>query len=684
MAILLSRLPSRQRMSAVALILIEAVMLAWLMEAHAFAVCAALVALAGLTAPENGLLRSFPQTIANVMILAFFGVRYVIASTDIDPDRQFINSSLALEVASACVVVQLSVLFQSAYADRLPVWFLSASAVGYVFSGDVRLPIMLREEFLGLNSAYFVCWGIYGSACRLRRSEFPRRDWTRLVVLGAIFAVATASMVGLSRAFQWYEHAFERWLSDQLLDGQQTPGGIGFSGTGGLSEISNFRNLHPELPALMIFGDAEPGYLRGKVFHYFDGREWNDIAERRMIGPVSVPITPGRLPRSPSTMFQIVDTPPGRIRWLDVWPQSEQFSWYVFAPLEASALVADGTAMMLSDDRIVSWGARDALAPYTVLVGEIAPPEAFPADYLRGLPDDLDPRVISLANSIFRGTATFAEKRRAVEDFFRKGFVYRLGGGRPPRSANRLVNFLINDRAGHCEYFATATTLLLRLGGVPARYVTGFVADERNPFDGSWIARNKDAHAWVEAYDAESQTWVTIETTPAEGRPIPSSASWQRQAQEAIGAFCKRLLTYFKLGLFREVLATLAAPVLWLGLVGVIIWFVGRFRRRSRLAAHRAEGNSLPTAVQELSVEREFIDKHLRSAGIVRRDEETILGFAERIQEQHPPERFRKIADWYRRYAALRFGDRPVAPVELEAVRRDRQSIEIGSEDGTI
>ena len=29
--------------------------------------------------------------------------------------------------------------------------------------------------------------------------------------------------------------------------------------------------------------------------------------------------------------------------------------------------------------------------------------------------------------------------------------------------------------------------------------MTGFVADERNPFDGSWIARNKDAHAWVES-----------------------------------------------------------------------------------------------------------------------------------------------------------------------------------------
>ena len=31
-------------------------------------------------------------------------------------------------------------------------------------------------------------------------------------------------------------------------------------------------------------------------------------------------------------------------------------------------------------------------------------------------------------------------------------------------------------RAGHCEYFASAMTVMLRAEGVPARYVTGFLA----------------------------------------------------------------------------------------------------------------------------------------------------------------------------------------------------------------
>ena len=37
-------------------------------------------------------------------------------------------------------------------------------------------------------------------------------------------------------------------------------------------------------------------------------------------------------------------------------------------------------------------------------------------------------------------------------------------------SGNAISRFLLEGRRGHCEYFASATTLLLREAGVPARY----------------------------------------------------------------------------------------------------------------------------------------------------------------------------------------------------------------------
>ncbi|MBT8330725.1 MAG: transglutaminase-like domain-containing protein, partial [Deltaproteobacteria bacterium] len=37
-----------------------------------------------------------------------------------------------------------------------------------------------------------------------------------------------------------------------------------------------------------------------------------------------------------------------------------------------------------------------------------------------------------------------------------------------------IENFLTRSRSGHCEYFATATVLLLRQAGIPARYARGY------------------------------------------------------------------------------------------------------------------------------------------------------------------------------------------------------------------
>ena len=59
-----------------------------------------------------------------------------------------------------------------------------------------------------------------------------------------------------------------------------------------------------------------------------------------------------------------------------------------------------------------------------------------------------------------------------------------------------------------------SAVLLLRSLGVPARYVTGYVVDEYNSDTGRWLARNLDAHAWVEAYDDRAQRWVAVESTP--------------------------------------------------------------------------------------------------------------------------------------------------------------------------
>lgn len=90
-----------------------------------------------------------------------------------------------------------------------------------------------------------------------------------------------------------------------------------------------------------------------------------------------------------------------------------------------------------------------------------------------------------------------------------------------PANQDYVENFLLSQKKGYCEHFATAGTLLLRYYGVPARYVSGYRispgAFERNR-DGSFTAKviDSDAHAWSEFFYG-TIGWVPAEMTPASG-----------------------------------------------------------------------------------------------------------------------------------------------------------------------
>lgn len=87
-------------------------------------------------------------------------------------------------------------------------------------------------------------------------------------------------------------------------------------------------------------------------------------------------------------------------------------------------------------------------------------------------------------------------------------------GGR----ADSLLQFMFGSpeqRVGHCQYFATATTLLLRAAGHPARCVVGFASNEVD--DSSVMFRALNAHAWIEVLvpQPEGAWWVRVDPTPA-------------------------------------------------------------------------------------------------------------------------------------------------------------------------
>jgi transglutaminase-like putative cysteine protease len=133
----------------------------------------------------------------------------------------------------------------------------------------------------------------------------------------------------------------------------------------------------------------------------------------------------------------------------------------------------------------------------------------------------LDPRVSALAHQVTTAAGTDLERARALERYLRKEFGYTLE--LPSRETpDPLAHFLFTRRKGHCEYFASAMTVMLRTLGIPARLATGFQSGVYNPISELWLIRASDAHTWVEAW-LPNHGWSTFDPTPPD--PNPAGAS---------------------------------------------------------------------------------------------------------------------------------------------------------------
>ena len=92
-------------------------------------------------------------------------------------------------------------------------------------------------------------------------------------------------------------------------------------------------------------------------------------------------------------------------------------------------------------------------------------------------------------------------------------FHYTLDAKVTDTTIDPLEDFLINRKMGHCEYFASALTLMLRAVGIPSRLVSGFKGGNSNEKTRLFEVEERHAHAWVEAYIDRS--WVILDPTPA-------------------------------------------------------------------------------------------------------------------------------------------------------------------------
>ena len=142
-------------------------------------------------------------------------------------------------------------------------------------------------------------------------------------------------------------------------------------------------------------------------------------------------------------------------------------------------------------------------------------------------------RTWALARRLMRESATPYEYVVAVNRYLQDGFRYDETPDPVGRRASRTLDgFLFDTKSGYCQHFSGAMAILLRMGGIPARVVTGFSPGGFSKRKQAWIVRDTDAHSWVEAW-FDDYGWVTFDPTPA-GTPARSQiAAIERPPEES-------------------------------------------------------------------------------------------------------------------------------------------------------
>ncbi|MFU8839155.1 MAG: transglutaminaseTgpA domain-containing protein [Nitriliruptoraceae bacterium] len=174
---------------------------------------------------------------------------------------------------------------------------------------------------------------------------------------------------------------------------------------------------------------------------------------------------------------------------------------------------------------------REVTVPAEVLAATTALPRPYP-------------ELGALAAQVYddAGATTDIDRVLALQDWFvgpAGGFTYDLDVP-ALRGEDGLTRFVLEDRVGYCEYFATAMAVMLRETGIPARVAVGFLPGERvaeadagERLD-TFLVTTGDAHAWVEVL-FPGYGWVTFEPTPrADGAQLlPRADELAPQTTEA-------------------------------------------------------------------------------------------------------------------------------------------------------
>ncbi len=132
------------------------------------------------------------------------------------------------------------------------------------------------------------------------------------------------------------------------------------------------------------------------------------------------------------------------------------------------------------------------------------------------VPEDKLPRLREMC--AYHDFETLSEITDFIKTTLEEKTEYTLTPGWTTPGGDPVEEFLFDRGRGYCVHYAAAATLMYRMFGVPARYVTGYMIEpsdfERQRY-GTYnaVLKDENAHAWVEIF-LQNYGWTPVEMTP--------------------------------------------------------------------------------------------------------------------------------------------------------------------------
>lgn len=222
--------------------------------------------------------------------------------------------------------------------------------------------------------------------------------------------------------------------------------------------------------------------------------------------------------------------------------REKNFQWRSYLHL------TDGQAGMASDLAVTEDSQEGSIwKSYETYAREVY--TRLPKDRLEGLRTYADnwnsqEMLYGLGDYAYVMTTTFAEEQsiqgsiQQIQNMLWSDTVYSFELEDVPEGTDYAEYFLLEQKKGYCVHYATTGTLLFRMKGIPARYVSGYIVlpgDFKENADGTYTAEVTDerGHAWTEVFQ-ENIGFCPVEMTPPSYTSMINEMGSDEDVQSAV------------------------------------------------------------------------------------------------------------------------------------------------------